>query len=390
MERWKDDHYKVPVYSWCKDIEQGAKEQIEKLAQLPFAFHHIAIMPDCHQGYGMPIGGVLATKNVIVPNAVGVDIGCGMRIIETNLTVEEFMPHIKEIMKQIRKEIPVGFEHNKEPDYIGMPWTGSDDMEKELPIVNEEYESAAKQIGTLGGGNHFIEIQEDENNKIWIMIHSGSRNLGYKVANHYNNLAKKLNDIYFSSVPLKWDLAFLPIDSEYADAYLREMTYCMKFAEHNRWKMMFKVTKILKDIFPKLSVIETNDIHHNFVALENHFDKNVYVHRKGATRAYAEQIGIIPGSQGTCSYIIKGLGNIDSFRSCSHGAGRKMGRKQAKKLLDLETEQLKMSNILHSIRGRDDLDEAPGAYKDINTVMVQQEDLVTIETRLYPIGVVKG
>ena len=338
----------------------------------------------------MPIGGVLATKDVIVPNAVGVDIGCGMRAMKTDISVEEFMPHIKGIMRQIREQIPVGFEHNKIPDWMAMPTMGSL-AQDEFPVVFKEWDSAAKQIGTLGGGNHFIEIQKDGDNKIWIMIHSGSRNLGYKVANHYNNLAKKLNDIYFSSVPLKWDLAFLPIEIIEATNYLREMEYCIDFASNNRWKMMGVIKEVISSDLD-YQILKEIDIPHNYVSLENHLDRNVYIHRKGATSAKSGQIGIIPGSQGTCSYIVRGLGNIDSFRSCSHGAGRKMGRKQAKKLLDLETEQFRMNdmNILHSIRGKDDLDEAPGAYKDINTVMVQQEDLVTIETKLYPIGVVKG
>ena len=168
------------------------------------------------------------------------------------------------------------------------------------------------------------------------------------------------------------------------------MEYCIEFADCNRYVMMRKVSEIIHEILPNFCCLYTLDIPHNYVALEHHLGRNVYIHRKGATKAMAGELGIIPGSQGTCSYIVRGLGNIDSFCSCSHGAGRKMGRKQAKKLLDLETEKSKMKSILHSIRGKDDLDEAPGAYKDINTVMVQQEDLVTIETKLYPIGVIKG
>jgi len=391
MERWKADHYKVPVYSWCKDIELGAKEQIEHMAQLPFAFHHVAIMPDTHQGYGMPIGGVLATKDVIIPNAVGVDIGCGMRVMETNLTIEQIKPHLRTIIREIRKVIPVGFEHNKEPHYNSMPTMGAF-VPGEYTVIEKEYESAAKQIGTLGGGNHFIEIQKDEDNKIWIMIHSGSRNLGFQVANHYNGIAKDLNKLWHSNVPEKWELAFLPIETMEANDYLREMLYCVDFAQNNRWRMLSQITSVLINVFPNFNAEWTHDISHNYVALEHHFDKEIYIHRKGATRARLNEWGIIPGSQGTCSYIVKGLGNVDSFCSCSHGAGRKMGRKQAKKILNLEYEQetMEKQGILHSIRGKDDLDEAPGAYKDIDVVMEQQKKLVAIQTKLSPIGVIKA
>ena len=390
MDKWKSEHYKVPVFSWCEDIESGAMEQIANLAQLPFAREHIAIMPDCHQGYGMPIGGVLATQNVIIPNAVGVDIGCGMRVLKTNLSLDEVNPYIQTIIGEIRKVIPVGFEHNKEPNYMAMPIMG--EFGDGYDVVEPEYESATKQIGTLGGGNHFIEIQRDEDNMIWIMIHSGSRNLGYKVANHYNEIAKKINEDYFSSVPKKWDLAFLPSDSIHAENYIKEMNYCVEFARNNRWLMLSKIANILNEAFSDFSALETWDVPHNYVALEHHFKKDVWVHRKGATRAREGELGIIPGSQGTCSYIVEGLGNKESFESCSHGAGRKMGRKMAKKHLNLEEQQEIMDSqgIVHSIRGKDNLDEAPGAYKDINVVMDAQKDLVKIVHELHPLGVLKG
>jgi len=223
------------------------------------------------------------------------------------------------------------------------------------------------------------------------MVHSGSRNLGYKVAKHYNELAIKLNKYWYSSVPTKWELAFLPVDSEDGQAYIKEMNYCVDFALANRELMMRRIC----DIFEKetsCECVEPINIAHNYASLENHFGQNVWVHRKGATKAYEGTIGIIPGSQGTNSYIVRGKGNEDSFRSCSHGAGRTMGRKQAQRELNLEAEVkfLEDKGILHSIRGVNQLDEAPSSYKDIKVVMENQKDLVDIEVELKPLAVIKG
>ena len=389
---------------WLDDMEKGALDQAKNLANLPFAFRHIAIMPDSHQGYGMPIGGVMATKNVIVPNAVGVDIGCGMCAVKTSLT-EIDTETLKKIMREIRKVIPVGFnKHQEMQDPKLMPSrieTDSLKVEDGYPIIEEQYDNARKSLGTLGGGNHFIEIQKGDDGHIWIMIHSGSRNLGLKVAQHYNELAIELNTKWHSSVPKEWQLAFLPVDSEEGQSYIREMTYCVKFALANRKLMM----DIVKDTFNRIiggeayymdtNVLEFEEainIAHNYASQENHFGQNVWVHRKGATLARKGTIGIIPGSQGTSSYIVEGLGNRESFESCSHGAGRVMGRKQAQRTLNLEEEVKKLDdqNIIHSIRGKDDLDEATSCYKDIKTVMENQNDLVKKLVELKPLAVVKG
>jgi len=227
------------------------------------------------------------------------------------------------------------------------------------------------------------------------MIHSGSRNLGYKVARHYNEIAIKINEKYFSEVPKNWELAFLPWDSEEGQCYLREMNYCVEFALANRRLMMRRIKDIFLDItFDSASVEfdEMINIAHNYAVMENHFKQNVMVHRKGATLAREGTVGIIPGSQGTKSYIVKGLGNPMSFSSCSHGAGRKMGRKEAQRSLDLQVEIAKLNSqgIVHSIRGEKDLDEASGAYKDITTVMENQKDLVEITVELQPLAVIKG
>jgi len=385
---------KIEVKMWLEDIEDGAVEQIKHLANLPFAFKHIAIMPDSHQGYGMPIGGVLATKGVIIPNAVGVDIGCGMCAVKTSLT-ELDTETLKKIMGEIRKSVPVGFKKQDEAQdenlmpEIGDVWKNNNEYFE--PIVQQEYKNALYSIGTLGGGNHFIEIQKGSDGHIWVMIHSGSRNFGLKIAEHYNKVAIELNEKWHSSVPKEWELAFLPLESEEGKAYIREMNYAVEFALANRKLMMDRI----KDIFSKETTCEFDEminIAHNYARLENHFGHNVMVHRKGATLADTDTIGIIPGSQGTKSYIVKGKGNIQSFKSCSHGAGRKMGRNQAQKNLNLEEEIKKLDDqgILHAIRGVKDLDEASGAYKDIDIVMKNQEDLVEILVELTPLGVIKG
>jgi tRNA-splicing ligase RtcB (3'-phosphate/5'-hydroxy nucleic acid ligase) len=399
MYKFKEDKMNAPCYVWSEkgSIEQGAIDQIKNASSLPFVFHHTALMADAHQGYGVSIGSVIALKNVVCPSMVGVDIGCGMCAVKTSLT-EIDTETLKKIMGEIRKQIPVGFDKHKDAqDFDLMP-----DMIGNLPIVIYEYYNALRSLGTLGGGNHFIEIQKGSDGHIWIMIHSGSRNLGKQVADVYNKLAIKLNKKWYSSVPEDWELAFLPINSDEGQDYLREMQYCVDFALANRRLMMERVMRIFYDTFleldydnktyPEVSFDPIINIAHNYVAKEKHFGRDVWVHRKGATLADGGTIGIIPGSQGTKSYIVKGRGNMQSFKSCSHGAGRRLGRKQAERELNLEEEIKKLDDqgILHAIRGKGDLDEASGAYKPIDVVMKNQEDLVEILVELTPLGVIKG
>lgn len=378
---------RIPIKLWLDEdqMEEGALEQARDLANLPFAFKHIAIMPDTHVGYGMPIGAILATKGAVVPNAVGVDIGCGMCSLRTNLTHIE-TPELKKIMSIIRATVPVGFNHHETPqDESWMP-----ERQGDLPIVEKEYESALHQIGTLGGGNHFIEIQKGSDGYIWIMIHSGSRNIGFTVANHYNDIAKGKNEAAGNGVPK--DLAFIPEDSEYFALYWNEMNYCIDFALANRKLMMERAKLAFAEIMPGVEYADFINKPHNFAALEEHFGEQVIVHRKGATRARKGEWGMIPGSQGTRSFLVKGKGNARSFESCSHGAGRVMSRTQARKTLDLKSEirLLKDQGILHAIRHRSDLDEAPSSYKDIHEVMADQTDLVEVQIELQPLAVIKG
>ena len=397
----KKENYKVPVFSWCPEIEENAMEQIDNLVRLPFVFNRVAVMSDCHSGFGMPIGGVLATRGVVIPNAVGVDIGCGMCAVKTSLT-EIDTETLKKIMGEIRKVIPLGFnKHDNGQDECLIPYRLLSEMIEKYPVVSKEYNNALKSLGTLGGGNHFIEIQKGSDGYIWIMIHSGSRNLGKQVADYYNKLAVELNRKWFSDVPKEWELAFLPVDSEEGQSYIREMNYCVDFALANRQLMMDRIMEIFKNIigsdFNNITSEEFNDVDiiniaHNYAKIENHFGENVWVHRKGATLATENTIGIIPGSQGTKSYIVKGKGNKESFMSCSHGAGRKMSRTQAIEELDLEKEIKILDDlgVIHGIRNKEDLDEAPSSYKNIDEVMENQKDLVEILVELTPLAVIKG
>lgn len=380
----------IPIKMWFDSVEPEAMQQAYNLASLPFAFKHIALMSDCHTGYGMPIGGVLATEGVVVPNSVGVDVGCGVAAVRTDLSIQEYAGVTdtwKTVIGMIRDAIPLGRDHRKEPAALcDMPAVPN------LPIALAEFDSARYQLGTLGGGNHFIEIQKGSDGFIWIMLHSGSRNVGYKVAQHYNNVAVEMNQRWRTAVPKHVQLAFLPLDTNEGKAYLAEMRWCIEFARRNREVMMGQIQDILRDVFPRVEFSDVLDVAHNYAAMEHHFGKNVMVHRKGATRAREGDVGIIPGSQGTCSYIVEGLGNPESFMSCSHGAGRVMSRSAAREKLDLEAERAVMDKqgIIHGIRTASDLDEAAGAYKDIHDVMAQQSDLVKPVVELRPIAVIKG
>ena len=313
---------------------------------------------------------------------------CGMLAVRTNLE-EISIESLKKILSQIRTIIPLGFDHHKQSqkhDIFDLP-----DWEETI-ICKQEYISAQKQIGTLGGGNHFIEIQKGDDGFIWFMIHSGSRNLGYKVANYYNKIANELCLKWKQDKIVKDQIAILPIGNKETTDYIKEMNLCLKFSNANRDLMAKFIKEIILDICPNIIFDEPINIQHNYATLENHYGKNVWVHRKGATLARKNTIGIIPGSQGTSSYIVKGLGNEASMRSCSHGAGRRMSRTKAKQELDLKTEQEKLDKkgILHAIRGKNDLEEASSAYKDIDVVMEEQKDLVKILVKLQPLAVVKG
>ena len=398
----KTEEMKVPlkVFSTKNSIEEQCIAQMETVSSLPFLHHHVSLMPDGHLGIGASIGSVVATNNVILPSLVGVDIGCGMCAVRTSLT-DISTETLKQIMGEIRQRVPTGFSHHEKAqsrDLMPIPCSGENDWSSKMPIVFREFTKAIQQLGTLGGGNHFIEIQKGDDGFIWIMIHSGSRNLGKQVADHYNKVAQDLCKKWYSNIPeFKGDdgLAFLPVDSSEGKMYLSEMQYCVDFALANRKLMMDRICDIFSEVICEDTSLYLNlepmiNIAHNYAKLENHYGKNVWVHRKGATSARLGEVGIIPGSQGTHSYITIGKGNPESFCSSSHGAGRKMGRGVAMRTLNLADEQKKMEGIVHGIRSDKQLDEAPGAYKEIGEVMENQKDLVSIKIELTPLAVIKG
>lgn len=380
---------------WLGEIEGGAMEQIKNIANLPFVYKWVAVMPDSHQGYGMPIGGVVALENIISPNMVGVDIGCGMCAVNTHIKTEGVgQDKLKEVLGKIRKIVPVGFAHHQEKQSLDlMPFFEKDT--DDLQVILKEYENARTQIGTLGGGNHFIELQKSDKGELWIMIHSGSRNLGKQVCDYYNGLAVQLAKKWYIPNVVGQDLAYLPVDTKEGQNYTKEMQYCIDFAFANRKLMMDRVLGCVEEVLGSFKGDEMINIAHNYARLENHMGKNVWVHRKGATSAREGEIGIIPGSMGTKSYIVKGRGNKESFTSCSHGAGRLMSRAKASEMLTEEVVNKSMEGIVFGRwekgrNGKADYGEAPGAYKDIDIVMQNQADLVEILIELKPLAVVKG
>ena len=377
------------ILSWCKNLEPAAMQQVQNLSKHPCLVGNVCLMPDAHCGYGMPIGGVVALDNAISPNMVGVDIGCGMLAVQTSLT-DITRDKVQAIVDKIYDRVPVGFTHHKEAQENPL----FQDLARwnKTEVCKREFFSAQKQIGTLGGGNHFIEIQRGSDGHIWFMIHSGSRNLGKQVAEYYNDKAVKLCTLFKQEEIAKQDLAFLPIGTREAGDYINEMKLCLDFAFENRKMIAAAIKKVFLEEFPHAEFVQEINIHHNYAAAEEHYNRKVWVHRKGATLARENTTGIIPGSQGTSSYIVQGLGNESSLQSCSHGAGRCMSRSRAMKDLDLAHEQeiLNSQGIVHRMNEQALLDEAPSAYKNIDEVMENQKDLVKILVKLTPLGVVKA
>lgn len=397
----------VPIKSWCADIEDQAMVQAQNLAAHPVVFSHVALMPDCHVGYGMPIGGVIACRNAVIPNAVGVDIGCGMCAVKTSLPASALgdMPRIRKLLDAVKQRVPAGegHSHHKEQCWDGFERFLDETVGRRgidvLPWADAKSWSLHKaNLGTLGGGNHFIELQCDGDNNLWLMLHSGSRNLGHRIASFYHSQAQRINETAGDVIPCR-DLAFLKTDDESGQSYVRDMKFALEYARENRRRMMHVMKTVVADFLPLVEFITEINIHHNYAALENHLGNEVWVHRKGATSARDGEQGIIPGSMGTASYIVRGRGNPESFMSCSHGAGRKMGRKEACRRLDPERCDKAMEGIVfdrwHRCKDRKgekiwELSEAPQAYKNIETVIEAQLDLIIPEVVLQPLGVVKG
>ena len=401
---------KIPVKVWLeteKELEASCLEQALHLANLPFLAGPVCLMPDTHAGMGMPIGGVIASEDVIIPNAVGVDIGCGMAYIETGIRADDLRQImtgsgnlVQAIIGDIMRNVPVGFAHNKQPmpSYVlDRALDEMDKYEKDGELLGQ-LDAGYFQIGTLGGGNHFIELQEDDEGFLSVMIHSGSRHFGKSVCDYFHQKARALNQRWYSQVPDSYRLAFLPVDSPEGQQYLNWMQLSMDFAAENREKMMLAVKAILEKWIGKyteFSLNFSNDIncHHNYAALENHKGKNLWVHRKGAVEAQNGQLAVIPGAMGSYSYVVMGLGNEESFCSSSHGAGRRYSRKGAMEAFTCEEVilDLERQGVVLGKKGKADVaEESRFAYKDIEIVMENQKDLVIPVKRLKTIGVVKG
>jgi len=388
---------KCPVKIYTEDIEHTALQQLENLAHLPFIHSHVAAMPDVHAGVGATVGSVIPTIGAIIPAAVGVDIGCGMNAVRLSITADQLPDNLKKIRTAIEATIPVGFNMHKTDkarnSTISGLSKGLDEVLERHPKISKmqkkPYETWIRQIGTLGGGNHFIEVCLDENQAVWIMLHSGSRGIGNSIGRYFIELAKRDMGRHLHHLPDK-DLAYLKEGSDHFDDYVHAVHWAQDYAMANRREMMHLIVKALKKELPQFKLTkEAINCHHNYVAIEQHFGAQVYLTRKGAIRAGEGELGIIPGSMGAKSYIVRGKGNPQSFCSCSHGAGRTMSRSKAKRAYT--TEDLKAQTL--GIECRKDhgvIDEIPGAYKDIDVVMDNQSDLVEVVHTLKQVVCVKG
>lgn len=405
-----NDKTKFPIKAWLSGIDRielSCIEQAYNLSNLPFLHKWVCLMPDTHTGKGMPIGGVIATKDVIIPNAVGVDIGCGMVFVATDIKYDEIreaMAGTASIMQSmignIMRTVPVGFEKHKQKQDSAVLDLALENMDKyeANPELVHLIEEGYFQVGTLGGGNHFIELQEDEEGYLCIMIHSGSRHLGKEICDYFHNKARELNNMWYSQVPDEYRLAFLPVHTKEGQQYINWMHLALDYAYENREHMMEQVCGIVKEHIEKyagrtVSFTDRINCHHNYAALENHYDENVWVHRKGATRVRQGERAVIPGAMGSYSYVVEGKGNAESFHTSSHGAGRAYSRTGA--MNAFTTEQvivdLKEQGVVLGKRKKNDVaEECRFAYKDIDEVMAQQMDIVTPVRKLKTVGVVKG
>ncbi len=394
----------APIKAWVKGVgvDGRARQQLENVAGLPFIHEHVAAMPDCHWGLGATIGSVIPTRGAIIPAAVGVDIGCGMMAVRLNLTSHDLPDNAHGIRTAIEKAVPHGRTDNggkndrgawsELPNRHAKRWAGL--VSRYEKIIDKHPKAkpynTGRHMGTLGTGNHFIELCLDEDDRIWIMLHSGSRGPGNRFGTYFIELAKKDMERWFISLPNK-DLAYLAEGSDHFYDYIKAVSWAQNYAKENREAMMEAVFAALERELPGglYADEEAVNCHHNYVARENHYDANIWVTRKGAIRARSGDLGIIPGSMGAKSFIVRGKGNPESFHSCSHGAGRKMSRGAAKKTFTLD-DHAKATEGVECRKDKGVLDETPGAYKDIDAVMAAQEDLVDVVHTLKQIVCVKG
>ncbi|MCY6413739.1 RtcB family protein [Acinetobacter sp. VNH17] len=390
-------HYGVPVKIFTNDIDSESIEQLKKMAQLQFIYSHIAVMPDVHVGKGATVGSVIPTQHAIIPAAVGVDIGCGMNAVRLNLKASQLPDNLAPLRHAIERKVPVGFELHKQ---IKAKASSIIPLEKRLQPIIQKHPGLVrmlrkfdatwqKQLGTLGGGNHFIELCLDENQDVWIMLHSGSRGLGNVIGTYFIELAKKEAQHRFGHVPDK-DLSYFAEGSASFNDYVEAVEWAQNYAFENRREMMRLILEAIRPLIPPFQMTkEAINCHHNYVSRENHFGKDLLITRKGAIRAGHDELGIIPGSMGARSYIVKGKANPESFCSCSHGAGRKMSRNKAK-LLFSQDDLIQQTQGIECRKDAGVIDEIPSAYKDIDQVMANQSDLIEIVHTLKQILCIKG
>jgi tRNA-splicing ligase RtcB len=373
-----------------EDVEPQAMRQLHNISALPWAVKHVAVMPDVHYGKGATVGSVIALRDAVSPAAVGVDIGCGMTAVRTSLTAADLPEDLHRLRTKIEAAVPVGFGQHREAAFGGRDagdwerfWKGFDDL---TPAVRARSERAVRQMGTLGGGNHFLEVCLDTDQRVWVMLHSGSRNIGNELAQHHIEVARGL--AHNSALPDP-DLAVFLAGTPQMAAYRHDLYWAQDYARRNRSVMLRLVCDVLRGEFWKIGFDEPISCHHNYVAEETHFGEDVLVTRKGAIRAGRGELGIIPGSMGTGSYIVRGLGNPDSFESASHGAGRRMSRNKARKTFTTADLAAQTAGV-ECRKDSGVVDEIPGAYKDIDEVIANQDDLVEVVAKLKQVICVKG
>ena len=386
----------VPVRIWTEDVTPDAMRQLEQVARLPFVHSHVAAMPDVHAGIGSTIGSVIPTRGAIVPAAVGVDIGCGMIAARLSIDANALPDSLGAVRSEIEARVPVGFgmhdECNVRMSGVARLKSGYDALTGRVPALAtmmKHRDGWQRQIGTLGGGNHFIEVCLDESDRVWVMLHSGSRGIGNGIGRYFIALAREEMLALDAKLPDR-NIAWLREGTESFDLYVEALGWAQDYASENRAQMLALVLEALRATLPSFEVTEhAVNCHHNYVARERHFGAEVYVTRKGAIRAGAGELGIIPGSMGARSYIVRGKGSAESFHSCAHGAGRRMSRSQAKKTFSAED----LARQTAGVECRKDVgvvDEIPGAYKDIDAVMANQADLVDVVHTLKQVVCVKG
>ncbi|MDE2682563.1 MAG: RtcB family protein [Chloroflexota bacterium] len=383
------------VLSWlpADQIEESAMQQIENLSRMPFIFKHVAVMPDCHFGMGATVGSVIPTNRAIIPAAVGVDIGCGMIAVKTPLTREDLPEDLSDIRKAIEHQVPLSAGHyNRSIKKTAKPRIEQLEAKAaeldRLDFYDKLDKNWRKQLGSLGSGNHFIEVVLDEEGYAWAFLHSGSRGVGNRMAAHHIKIAKALMEKWYINLP-DADLAYLVEDTPEFDDYMKDLEWAQEFALLNREEMMERIIRLLQYRCGDFEPVETVQCHHNFTQREHHFGKNILVSRKGAIEAREGQLGLIPGSMGTRSYVVRGKGNAASFNTAPHGAGRRLSRNKARANFTMEDFDRDMVGIEVN-RSEAFLDELPGAYKDIDVVMEQSAGLVEILHTFRQIVNVKG